>query len=158
MPAQTGRTNAKWIQVFLSNSSGILTEITSYVKSVGTLGMTWDTQDVTAYSDAVKNFTVGQPGAPITLSGPFDTTLYAMMIAYSTAGRTTISGWGLSFDVRIGIRQTWVAGEPVFGLTGSANAGYSLTSFTVDSSSMTWTATLEVCGPTIPQWQTLSHT
>jgi hypothetical protein len=158
MPANTGRTNVKWIQVFLSNSSGILTEITSYVNSVGTLGMTYDTTDVTAYADFVKNFTVGQPGAPISISGPFDTTLYAMMIAYSTAGRTTISGWGLSFDVRIGIQHAWTAGEPVFGITGSANSGYQITSFTVDTSAMTWQATLEVVGPTAPQWLTVSHT
>jgi hypothetical protein len=158
MPAQTGRTNSKWIQVYISNSSGILTEITPYVKSVGTLGLTYDTTDVTVYSDFVKNFTVGQPGAPLSISGPFDTTLYAMMIAYNTAGRTTISGWGLSFDVRIGIQHTWVTGEPVFGITGSLNAGYQITSFTVDSSAMTWQATLEVVGPTAPQFTTLAHT
>jgi hypothetical protein len=158
MASQTGRTNIKWIQVFLSNSSGILTEITSYVRSVGTLGLTYDTSDVTAYSDFVKNFTVGQPGAPIQISGPFDTTLYAMLIAYSTTGRTTISGWGLSFDVRIGIQHAWTTGEPVFGITGSANSGYQITSFAVDTSAMTWSATLEVVGPTAPQWLTVSHT
>jgi hypothetical protein len=158
MASQTGRTNAKWIQVFLSNSSGVLTEITPYVRSVGTLGLTFDTTDVTAYSDFVKQVTVGQPGAPITISGPFDTVLYAMMIAYSTAGRTTISGWGLSFDVRIGIQHAWTTGEPVFGITGSANAGYCITSFTVDTSAMTWQATLDVVGPVVPQWLTVSHT
>jgi hypothetical protein len=125
---------------------------------VGTLGLTYDTSDVTAYSDFVKNFTVGQPGAPIQISGPFDTTLYAMMIAYSTTGRTTISGWGLSFDVRIGIQHAWTTGEPVFGITGSANSGYQITSFQVDTSAMTWSATLEVVGPTAPQWLTISHT
>ena len=158
MPVNTGRTNVKWIQVFLSNSSGILTEITAYVKTIGTVGLTFDTTDVTAYSDLVKNFTVGQPGAPITISGPFDTTLYALMIAYSVAGRTTISGWGLSFDVRIGILHTWVSGEPVFGITGSANSGYQLTGFTVDTSNMTWTAQLDVVGPVAPQFTTLAHT
>ena len=152
------RTNAKWIQVYISNSSGILTEITPYVKSVGTLGLNYDTTDVTAYSDFVKNFTVGQPGAPITISGPFDTTLYDLMISYNTAGRNTISNWGLSFDVRIGILHTWVAGEPVFGITGSLNAGYCITGFSVDTSAMTWQATLEVAGPTAPSFGTQAHT
>jgi hypothetical protein len=158
MPVNVGRTNAKWIQVFLSNSSGILTEITAYVKSIGTVGLTFDTTDVTAYSDFIKNFTVGQPGAPITISGPFDTTLYAMLIGYSVAGRTTISGWGLSLDVRIGIQHTWISGEPVFGITGSANAGYQLTAFTVDTSNMTWQAQLDVVGGTAQQFTTLAHT
>jgi len=158
MVANTGRTNKKWIQVFLSNSSSVLTEITAYVSSVGAVGLTFDTTDVTAYSDFIKNYTTGQPDAPITLSGPFDTALFAIMLAYNTAGRATISNWGLSLDIRFGILHAWVAGEPVFGITGSANAGYQLTSFTIDTSAMTWQATLAVVGPTAPQLITLSHT
>jgi hypothetical protein len=158
MPVNTGRTNKKWLQVFLSNSSQVLTEITAYTSSVGSMGLTYDTTDVTAYSDFIKNVTVGQPGAPITLSGPFDTTLYAMMIAYNTAGRATISGWGLSLDIRLGIQHAWTAGEPVFGITGSANSGYQLTSFTVDTSAMTWQATLDCVGPTAPQLGSQAHT
>jgi hypothetical protein len=157
MAANTGRTNAKWIQVFLDNSAGTLTEITAYVRSVGTMGLTYDTTDVTAYADLVKNFTVGQPGAPITLSGPFDTTLYAMLIAYNTNGRQTSSNDALSFNVLIGIQHAWEAGEPTFGITGSKTSGYQITSFTVDTSAMTWQATLEVVGSVAPAWNTLSY-
>jgi hypothetical protein len=154
----TGRTNAKWIQVFLDNSAGVLTEITAYVSSVGTLGLTYDTTNVTAYGDFVKNFTVGQPGAPLSITGPFDTTLYAQLIGYSSAGLQTSSNDALSFDVRIGIQHAWTTGEPTFGITGSKTSGYQITSFVVDTSSMTWTATLEVLGSAAPNWSTQSHT
>ena len=156
MPVNTGRTNAKWIQVFLDNSAGTLTEITAYVKTVGTLGLTFDTTDVTAYGDFVKQFTIGQPGAPIQLSGPFDTTLFAMLIGYNTAGRQTSSNDALSFNVLIGIQHAWVAGEPVFGITGSKTSGYQLSSFTVNTADMTWNATLEVVGSVAPSWATAS--
>jgi hypothetical protein len=154
----TGRTNAKWIQVFLDNSAGVLTEITAYVSSVGTLGLTYDTTDVTAYGDFVKNFTVGQPGAPLSITGPFDTTLYAQLIGYSAAGLQTSSNDALSFDVRIGIQHAWTTGEPTFGITESKTSGYQITSYVVDTSSMTWTATLEVLGSAAPNWSTQSHT
>jgi hypothetical protein len=154
----TGRTNRKWIQVFLDNSAGTLTEITAYCSSVGTLGLTYDTSDVTAYGDFVKNFTLGQPGAPIQLSGPFDTTLYALLIGYNTNGRQTSSNDALSFDVRIGIQHAWTTGEPTFGITGSATSGYQITSFTVDTAGLNWNATLEVVGSVAPNWSTQSHT
>lgn len=158
MPAQTGRTNAKWIQVFLENSNLTMTEITPYVRSIGTVGLTYDTTDVTAYADFVKNFTVGQPGAPITLSGPFDTTLFAQMIGYNSNGRGTSSNAPLTLNILVGIQHAWVAGEPCFGLSGSTakQSGYQVSSFTVDTSAMTWTATLAVAGSVAPAWATAS--
>ena len=47
----TGRTNAKFIQFLLDNSSGILTDLTAYTKNVGSFGLKFDEQEVTAYSD-----------------------------------------------------------------------------------------------------------
>ena len=53
MTAQTGRTHFKWLQVFVDNAAGTLTDISSYVSNVGQFGLTYDTQDVTAFADAV---------------------------------------------------------------------------------------------------------
>ena len=50
MTAQTGRTHSKWLTVKLDNSSGTLTDISAYTNSVGQYGLTYDTQDVTAFS------------------------------------------------------------------------------------------------------------
>ena len=130
MAANTGRTNAKHIQVFLDNSGGTLTEITA-CNTVGQPGLEYETADQTAYSDGVKNITIGHPSAPIQLGGPFDTVAHAHLIAIN-GGVTP-----LTFDVRIGIRHAWETGEPQFGITS---------------------ASLDVFGATAPAWGTAAET
>lgn len=152
MTANTGRTNSKHIGVFLDNSSGTLTDITAYCNTVGTIGLTYDTQDVTAYSDGSKNIVIGQPSASLTIGGPFDTVIHAHMIAINGAVVP------LTLDIRVGIRHAWEAGEPQFGITSSATSGYLCHSYVVDLNANTWTATLDVFGPTAPAWGTAAET
>lgn len=152
MTAQTGRTHAKHITVKLDNSGGTLTDITPYVNSIGTVGLTYETQDVTAFSDGVKNIVIGQPSAPLTIGGPFDTVSHAQMIAIN--GGTT----PLSLDIQIGIRHAWEAGEPQFGITSSSTSGYVMHSYMVDIASNTWSAQLDVFGATAPAWGTAAET
>lgn len=152
MTANTGRTNSKHIGVFLDNSSGTLTDITAYCNTVGTIGLTYDTQDVTAYSDGSKNIVIGQPSASLTIGGPFDTVIHAHMTAINGAVVP------LTLDIRVGIRHAWEAGEPQFGITSSATSGYLCHSYVVDLNANTWTATLDVFGPTAPAWGTAAET
>ena len=152
MASQSGRTHAKHITVKLDNSSGTLTDITPYVNSIGTVGLTFDTQDVTAFSDGVKNIVIGQAAAPLTISGPFDTVSHAQMIAINGAVVP------LTLDIQIGIRHAWEAGEPQFGITSSATSGYLMHSYTVDMSANTWSAQLDVFGATAPAWGTAAET
>lgn len=152
MAAQTGRTHAKHITFKLDNSGGTLTDLTAYVNNVGTVGLTYETQDVTAYSDGVKNVVIGQPEAPLQIGGPFDTVSHAQLIAIN--GGTT----PLSLDIQIGIRHAWEAGEPQFGISSSATSGYLLTGYTVDINANTWTAMLNVFGATAPAWGTAAET
>lgn len=152
MTAQTGRTHSKHITVKLDNSGGTLTDISAYVNTVGTLGMTFDTQDVTAFSDAVKNVVVGQPAGPITLGGPVDTTIITHMAAICGTGTP------LSMDIQLGIRHAWEATEPQWGISMSATSGYLCTAFTVDPVANTWTASFDVFGPTAPAWGTAAET
>jgi len=146
MTVQTGRTHSKHIIVKLDNSSGTLTDITAYTNSIGTVGLTSDTQDVTAFSDGAKNVVIGQPTAPLTIGGPFDSVVHAQMTAINGAAIP------LSLDIQIGMRHTWEAGEPQFGITSSAASGYLLNSYTVDMSANTWQATLDVFGAVAPAW------
>jgi hypothetical protein len=152
MTAQTGRTHSKHIGVFLDNAAGTLTDISAYVNSVGTVGLTYDTQDVTAFSDGAKNVVIGQPGAPLTIGGPIDTVIHAQMIAINGTGQA------LSLDLRFGIRHAWESGEPQFGITSSATSGYVCHGYTIDPSANTWSATLEVFGPTAPAFGTAAET
>lgn len=149
MTAQTGRTNAKYIQFYLDNSSGTLTDLTAYTKSVGTFGLTYEEQDVTSYSDGVKNVTIGRADAPITVVFQNDTVVFAHLIALS---RTV----PLTLDIRVGIRHAWEAGEPVFGITSSATSGYLLKDMTMTDTEIT--ATFSVFGSIAPSFGTAAHT
>lgn len=152
MTAQTGRTHSKWLTVKVDNSSGTLTDISAYTNTVGQFGLTYDTQDVTAFSDAVKNIVLGQPGAPLTLGGPIDTVIVTHMSAI--AGGAT----PLTIDLQMGIRHAWESGEPQFGITSSSTSGYLCTSFMIDPSANTWAATFDVFGATAPAFGTAAET
>ena len=146
MAALTGRTHSKFITIKLDNSGGTLTDISAYVNNVGTVGVTYDTQDVTAFSDGVKNIVIGHGAAPLTIGGPIDTVIHAHM--------TGINGLAtpLSLDIQFGIRAAWESGAPQFGITSSASSGYLCHSYTVDPVANTWSAQLDVFGPTSPAW------
>lgn len=150
--ASTGRTHSKYIKFLLDDSGGTLTDLTAYVNNVGTIGVTYETQDVTAFSDGAKNIVIGQPSMPLTISGPFDTTVHTHMTAIN--GATT----PLTLDIRIGITSAWDAGEPQFGITSSSTSGYLLHSYAVDPQANTWTAQLDVFGATAPAWGTAAET
>jgi hypothetical protein len=149
MAANTGRTNAKHIEFHLDNSEGTLTELTAYIKSIGTVGVTYEEQDVTAYSDGVKNVTIGRADAPLSVTFQWDTVLFAHLIALS---RTT----PLSLDIRFGIRHDWEDGEPTFGISSSATSGYLLKDLTATDTEIT--ASFVVFGPTAPGWAIAAHT
>ena len=146
MTAQTGRTHSKWCTVKVDNSGGTLTDLSAYVNSVGALGMTFDTQDTTAFSDGVKNFVVGQPVAAFTLGGPIDTVIITHMAAICGTGTP------LSVDILLGIRHAYEANEPQWGISMSATSGYLCTAFTVDPVANTWSASFDMFGPTAPAW------
>jgi hypothetical protein len=146
--ASTGRTHAKWITIKLDNSGGTLTDITAYVNQIGQFGLTYDVQNVEAFSDGSKNIVIGHPSAPLTIGGPFDTTIHSHMTAINGAVTP------LSLDIQIGILSAWDAGEPQFGITSSATSGYLCHSYMVDLVANTWSATLDVFGPTAPAWGT----
>lgn len=151
MTALTGRTHAKFITVKLDNSGGTLTDVSAYVNSIGTVGLNYETQDVTAISDGVKNIVIGQPTAPLQIGGPFDTVSHAQMTAINGAATP------LSLDIQIGIRAAWEAGAPQFGITSSAASGYLMHGYTVDMGANTWSAQLDVFGGTAPAWGTAAE-
>jgi hypothetical protein len=152
MTANTGRTHAKWLTVKLNNSSAALIDISAYVSTISQFGLTYDTQDVTALSDAIKNIVIGHPGAPITLGGPIDTTINTHMTGI--CGGVT----PLSLDLEMGIRHAWEAGEPQFGITKSSSSGYLCYAYNADPVANTWSASFDVFGPTAPAFGTGAET
>jgi hypothetical protein len=148
MTANTGRTHSKWLTVKVDDSGGTLTNISAYTNTISAFGLTFDTQDVTAFSDLVKNVVIGQPVAAFTLGGPIDTVIITHMAAINGTGTP------LSVDLQVGIRHAWEAGEPQFGITSSASSGYLCHDFKVDPVANTWSASFDVAGPTAPLWGT----
>jgi len=141
MTAQTGRTHAKHITVKIATA-----DRTAYVDNVGSIGLEFDTQDVTAYSDGTRNVVIGQPRAPLAIGGPLDTTMHAAMIALDGVETP------IALDIQIGIRQAWVQGEPHFGMAASTASGYLVHDYKVDINANRWSARLDVFGPTAPAW------
>jgi len=152
MTALTGRTHAKYIKVYIDSIAPTLTDVTAYVNTVGTIGLTYDTQDVTAFSDGTKNIVIGQPTAALTIGGPFDSVGHTLFNAING------SAVPLSLDIQIGMRDAWETGAPQFGITSDATHGYLMSGYTVDMQANTWSATLDVYGVTAPAWGTVAET
>ena len=142
MPAQTGRTNIKFVGFFLDNSAGTLTDLTAYLKNPGTVGPQFDTLAVEAVSDGAKNVTVGIPAMPLTIEFIWDTVVITHLSALSPQTP-------LSLDIRYGVRQTYTAGEPQFGISMTSTSGYVLTGYTCNGVESI-TATFDVFGATAP--------
>lgn len=155
MTASTGRTTSNYTLVYIDDSAGTLRSIA--VNNIGGIGLEYEENDVTAWYDAIKGVLLGQPSFSTTISGPVDTTADTgnHVVLTGVAGKNT----PLAFDVRLGIRHTWEAGEPVFGITATAANGVLVKSYKVNPESMTYTAEIVMAaGSAAPEWGTAAHT
>lgn len=150
MAAQTGRSNNKFIGFFLDNSSGVLTDLTPYTKDVGDVGPDYEKMDVSAFSDGSKNVTVGLPAVPLTITFVWDSVVLTHLAALNPVTP-------LSLDIRFGVRQTYTAGEPQFGISMSATSGYVLTGFKCKNTESI-IANFDVYGATAPAFGTAAET
>jgi len=109
----TGKSNARWIRVYVDNSADAAQDISADVSNVSGAGLDYETSDVTGYSDGVKNFTIGHPSSEIEITGPFDNTA-------TTGAHTVFTGIAGSMaatrtlTVQIGIRAAPTTGDPEF--------------------------------------------
>lgn len=168
MPANTtGRTTYKWIRFIVDDSGSTLREVP--INKISVVGLTYEEQDLTAYQDAVKGALPGWPDAPIEIDGPLD--ISAAVAAGGSGNAPALSGshtviaplagltTPLTLDVQFGMRQYWTTGEPQFGITASATAGYICTTYTVDPASMSYHAKFVLYpGSTAPAWGTAAET
>lgn len=149
MTAQTGRGHLKNTQFWLDNSAGTLTNLSAYANNVGAVGLDYEVVDVTAFSNAIKNFLTGYPTAPIQVTFPMDTVIITHLSALNVHTP-------LSLGIYYGIRHDWESGEPTFGISSSATSGYLHNGFTVSGGIIT--AKFNVFGPTAPAWGTAAVT
>jgi len=161
MAVNTGRTTFKHVLFVIDDSGGTLRAIP--INSLSVVGVTYEELDLTAWMDAVKNALPSMPDAPIEIGGPFDSTVVAAVpnLSGSHTVLSAINGLmvPLTLDVKFGIRQTYQEGEPQFGITATATAGYLCTKYTVDPSTMMYSARFVLFpGSTLPAWGTASET
>jgi hypothetical protein len=160
MAAQTGRTVSKFTKFIIGDSGNVLRSIP--INTLSVVGVEYDERDLTAWQDAVKGALPDMPDAPIEFGGPFDTTAAAAVPALS-GSHTILSALNgvqtpRTIDIQIGIRQTWEDGEPQFGISQSATSGYIVTKYTVDLSSMTYSAKAVLYpGSSLPAWGTTAE-
>ena len=161
MAVQTGRTVSKWLRFVLADYAATMREIP--ISGVSILGLKCEEMDMSAFQDAVKEALAGQPEAPIEITGPFDSIAAATVAGTAAApvlsGSHTILapimvpayvGAPRSVGVYFGMRHYWEAGEPVWGgvLT------YTISQYTVDPTTMKYTARFIVYPGAVPAWGT----
>lgn len=136
------RTVSRWIRFLVDDSGATPREIP--VDKIGAVGFTYDTEDLTAFQDAIKGYLANHPDATIEIEGPFDTS--DAVAASATTVKPALSGshtvlapvsaptftTPLGLAVMFGMQHYWAAGEPVFGVVApSATEGYICTEYTV---------------------------
>lgn len=173
MAAQTGRTVSRWVNFVVSDSAGTLRDIP--ITGFSICGVTYEEQDVTALQDAVRNALPNMPDAPIDISGPFDSSAaqtasgagvvpalsgsHTVLSALNGVATTPSAACPSTLDIQFGVRQTYTAGEPQFGISGSTGGnGYICTKYTVNDD-LTYDARFVLYpGSAIPAWGTAVET
>lgn len=160
MAVQTGRTVKRWVNFILGDSSNVLRNIP--VDTINGVGLEYEEVDLTAFQDAIKGVLVSHPDLTIEIGGPFDTSAAAASPTLS-GSHTVLSPLNgdntpRTLDVQVGIRHTWEAGEPQFGISRSATSGVIVTKYSVDVNNGKYSATLKMyAGSSAPAWGTAAE-
>lgn len=140
----TGKTNAKYIRVWVDDETGTLRDISSDVTNVD-IPQVWEQSDVTGYSDGVTNITVGRPGNNITMDGVFSNeALKSHVVLDAIAGFvTTVT----EVKIQIGLMAAPSGTDPEW--TGEYYCvEYSL------AGDLTWHASFMPAGSSLGDWGT----
>ncbi len=142
-----GKTNARWITVSVEDNTPTARDITASVASISGFGLTYETQDVTGYSDGWTNVTLGHPSGTVTVSGPVDNTAdIGSHIVFSAIAGNQSTTHELVVDV--GIMEAPGNPDPRW------TADYYCSEYTVNDDA-TYNATLEPAGGTVGAWSTI---
>lgn len=140
----TGKTNAKYIRVWVDDETNTLKDISSDVTNVD-IPQVWDQSDVSGYSDGVTNITVGRPGNNVTMDGVFNNASdKSHDVLDAIAGFVTTT---TGLKIQIGILAAPAATNPEW--TGEYYCvEYSLTG------DLTWHASFMPAGSSLGNWGT----
>jgi hypothetical protein len=140
----TGKTNAKYIRVWVDDETNTLRDISGDVTNVD-IPQVWDQTDVSGYSDGVTNITVGRPGNNVTMDGVFNNAAnksHAVLDAIAGFVTTTTG-----LKIQIGILAAPSGTDPEW--TGEYYCvEYSL------AGDLTWHASFMPAGSSLGNWGT----
>ena len=151
MAVNTGKTNAKWIRVFVEDSAGSDNDISASVTNVN-IPINYDSQDVTGFSDGVTNVTIGHPAMNVTMDGVFSNTVDvgAHVVLSDIVGKTDDDSENSPYTitVQVGIRKAPESDDPEF------EGEFLCTEYNL-SGDLTWSASFHPGSGTAPLWGTM---
>jgi len=144
MASQTGKTNARHIRVYLDDVGASARDISASVSNISGVGLVFDEQNVTCYSDGVVNFVLGHPSSEIEITGPYSDTadIGAHIVFSNRVGYITTTA---TLTVQIGILAAPLSTDPEF------EGEYFVSSYLI-SGDGTYTARLVPASATVPAW------
>ena len=150
MAVNTGKTNARWIRVFVDDATAADTprDISLDVTNV-TIPINYATADVTGYSDGVINVTMGHPSMNVTMDGVFsnkgDDGAHTVLSSIVGKNDDIVDYSPYTLTVQVGIRKAPENDDPEFeGL-------FLCNEYTVNGD-LTWHASFHPGGSTTPAW------
>lgn len=144
----TGKTNARWVRFLIDDSGATARDVSASVTNISGVGLSYGETDVTAYSDGVRNFTLGHAESQLDVTGTFNNTATtgAHTVFKDIAGQQSAT---VTVTVQIGIRAAPTTGDPEF------EGEYYCSSYLVNGDG-TWTARVVPGSGTAPAWTTVS--
>jgi len=162
MTANTGRTVSRFMNFIVDDSGSTKRSIP--VDSINDVGLEYPEKDVTAFQDALKGALPETPDCVIKISGPFDNSAVNASTAILSGSHTVLKDivggvTPLTIDIQVGIRHTWVADEPQFGITASTANGFLCSKYNVNLDDMKYEAEFVVYpGSIAPAWGIAAET
>ena len=146
----TGKTTGRYVKILLDDSGGTARDISASVNTIGGIGLTNETVDVTSLADSVMQYIAGRGDSAIEIGGPFNNT--ATTGAHGVLSGLVGGNTAATLTVQIGVRAAPTTGDPEW------EGEYVVTAYTVDvgANDVTWQASLKPAfGTSTPAWGTV---
>lgn len=107
-------------KLYVATAAGVVTDVSPYADNTGA-DLSSAQLDVSVFGTAAKAYLNGQTDGKVTLSGPADSTLHAVLATLYTAGSTTSWIYGPGGSVAGQVRMAGSANVESYGISSSAD-------------------------------------
>ncbi len=145
----TGKTNRRWYRVWVDNNSDSAKDLSTAVLDISGLGLVFDKQDVTGYSDGWVNYTLGHPSAEVDMTITLDNTATTGAHTVLSAAAGNQGATSHTLTVQVGIKAVPASTNPEW------EGEYWVSSYIMNGDG-TATAHLVPASTTVPAWGTMA--